>query len=85
MWLFANLLPFYIGDKVPYDDFNWHCYLLLLQVTQYCTAKIVSQSVAEFVSEIIEQHHYLFRKCYPSKSFTPKMHFMVHFPSLLLK
>ena len=22
MWLFANLLPFYIGDKVPYDDFK---------------------------------------------------------------
>lgn len=85
MWLFANILPFFIGDKIPYGDPHWQCYLLLLQITQYSTAKVVSQSLAEFLKSIIEQHHILFKKCYPKKSLTPKMHYMVHFPSLLLK
>ncbi|PIK46806.1 hypothetical protein BSL78_16305 [Apostichopus japonicus] len=33
----------------------------------------------------IEEHHQLMRKCYPNVILTPKHHFMVHYPRLLLE
>lgn len=77
------LLPLLIGDKVEEDDPKWECYLLLIEITKFCTAKITSEECADYVHALIEEHHRLFTKCYPHKMMTPKMHYMVHFPRLL--
>ena len=41
-WTFATILPMVIGHRVPEDDLNWDCYLLLLQIIQFSAAKVVS-------------------------------------------
>ena len=85
MWTFATLLPLMIGDKVPEGEPLWECYILLLQITKYCTARITSPASADYLRALIDQHHRDFKHCYPSASFTPKMHYMVHLPTILLK
>uniref|UniRef100_A0A1X7SSC1 Secreted protein n=1 Tax=Amphimedon queenslandica TaxID=400682 RepID=A0A1X7SSC1_AMPQE len=84
MWFFATVLPLLISDAVPYEDEHWRCYLLLLEITKYSTARVVSSSSAEYLELLVMRHHEPFRICYPQKP-TPKIHYMVHFPTLFLK
>ena len=84
MWNFATLLPLIIGDKIPEEDSKWECFLLLLEITKICTARVTSSELADYLSVLIEEHHTLFRSCYPSVSMTPKTHYMVHLPRLLI-
>ena len=81
MWLFTTILPILIGDKVSYGDSHWECFLLLLDITKYCTATVIAESSAEYLSTLIERHHHLFKLCYPGKPITPKMHFFNSFPT----
>lgn len=86
MWTFATLLPLMIGDKIPIDDQAWECFLLLLRISKVCTTKVISPALAEnYLPVLIEQHHQEFRKCYPSVSMTPKMHYMVHLSQQILR
>ena len=80
---FVILLPLIIGDKVPEENPLWECFLLLVEITRVCTARITSRELASYLQALIEQHHRDFKLCYPSVSLTPKIHYMVHFPRLL--
>ena len=81
---FATILPMVIGHRVPEDDLNWDCYLLLLQIIQFSTAKVVSPSSVTCLASLIDQHHQIYIQCYPSIKVTPKMHYMVHFEVKLI-
>lgn len=83
MWTFATFLPLIVGDKIPEDDPLWECFLLLLEITKQCTARVTSVASANYVKALVDQHHQGFCKCYPMKRHTPKMHYMVHFPTQL--
>ena len=83
MWSFSILLPLWIGDKIPDDQPQWECYLLLIEIVKYTTAQLTSIASSEYLAELIDQHHREFKKCYPSTSITPKLHYMVHLPRLL--
>lgn len=83
MWTLAAFLPLIIGDKIDMEDPYWECYLMLLEITMYCTARAISVSSINYVKVLIEQHHRAFRVCYPEVNMTPKTHYMVHFPRLM--
>lgn len=85
MWNLAINLPLLIGDKVPRNDDNWECFLLLLDILQLCTARISSRAHTGILEALIYEHHSLFVACYPDATVTPKMHYMVHFPQQLAK
>lgn len=85
MWNLAVYLPFFIGDKVPEDDPHWECYLLLLEILWYCTAKVTCKPSTMYLASLIEEHHRTFCLCYPATSLTPKFHYIVHLPRLMLE
>lgn len=85
MWTFATLLPLIIGDLVPETNPKWECFLLLLQITKFCTSVVVTPALSCTLKVLIEQHHDQFRYCYPDVNIIPKMHYMVHFPKQLLE
>lgn len=85
MWNFSIYLPLMIGDKVPEGDRMWECFLLLLEITKYTTARVTSKASSQYVCALIDQHHRDFKTCYPHQTFIPKSHYMVHFPRLMLK
>ena len=84
MWNLATYLPLMIGDKVPGNDNFWECYLTLLEIMKVCTAKRTSEPAALYLSTLISDHHYMFKSCYPSVNLTPKFHYMIHFPRILM-
>ena len=64
MWLFATYLPLFVGDKIPIDDPHWQCYFVLLEITKYSTARVVSLSSAEYLETLIERHHHMLKTFY---------------------
>ena len=48
-----------IGDKVPFDNRNWECFLLLLEITKVSTARITSSEASAFLNVLFEEHHRL--------------------------
>ena len=81
MWIFSTYLPLIIGHRIPPDNKFWECYLNLLDITDICTARVVSVSMAGYLSVLIEDHHVAFKRCYPGASITPKMHLHGALPS----
>ena len=85
MWLLSVYLPLIIGSEIPPEEELWECFLLLLSILQITTARIVSPGLAAYLTTLICDHHTMFRSCYPTASITPKMHYMIHFPSQMVK
>lgn len=84
-WTFATILPLLIGHKIPEDDLHWECYLLLLQILQYSTARVSSLSSSLYLTALISQHHQIFVTCYPGVKLTTKMHYLIHFPQQICR
>ncbi len=85
MWNLTINLPLIIGHKVPKDHACWESFLVLIEIVQFCTAKVALPAHSSILATLIEEHHQLFRQCYPNASITPKMHYMVHFPQQILR
>ena len=85
MWLLASYLPLMIGDLIPLNDEKWECFLLLLDILQICTAKVLTSAHAGILEALVDHHHTLFTQCYPHLSIAAKMHYMVHFPQQLIR
>lgn len=84
-WCLARLLPLIIGKEVPMDDEHWENYLLLLQMLDYIFAPTLTPEAVAHLKILIKDHHQGFRNLYPTSSITPKMHYIVHYPDLILR
>lgn len=85
MWNLAVYLPLMIGDQVPESNKEWECFLLLLDILQVCVSPLFSVDLVEYLRVLIKMYLSLFCECYPHKSIIPKQHYMIHFPSQILK
>ena len=84
-WTLAIILPMLIGHRIPEDDLHWDCFILMLQIVQLSTAKVVSPSSTTYLASLIDQHHQTFKQCYPGIKISPKMHYMVHFSQQIMR
>lgn len=85
MWLLAVTLPMLVGDLVPEDTEVWDLFVLLLRITSICCSWYISPDTATYLGILIEEHHSKFKLLYPHKTIIPKMHYMTHYPSQVLK
>ncbi len=85
IWCLARLLPLMIGEKIEVDSVYWKNFLLQMRIVDYIFAPVVSQDIAAYLRELIEDHHLTFQSLYPSGPITPKMHYMVHYPQWMSK
>lgn len=77
------LLPFMIGHLIAEDDLNWGNFLRLQQINSLCFSPVASERTYNSLMQLIGEHHKSFKQLYPDQSFTPKLHYMVHFPKQL--
>ena len=85
MLCLAFYLPFLIGDVIEEHDRKWKCFILLLKITSICSAYEIEKEHIPVLRLLIAEHHTLFREVYPDASIIPKMHYMVHYPSQILR
>lgn len=73
-------LPFIIADDVPDDDEHWRNFLLLLQILVLSITPVISWHTPITLAALIPMHQKNFLALYSENLFTPKFHYLVHFP-----
>ena len=74
-----------IGEKVPEDDEHWVHFLQLLEILEIVFCDIVKPEIPSYLQVIIQDHLEEFKRLYPSASFRPKMHYLIHLPMYLMR
>ena len=77
-------LPFIIGSYIPEGDLNWTCFLLLRKIVDICMCPVLPRCISATLQMLINDHHTLFVTLYGKEKYTPKMHFMVHYPMQII-
>ena len=70
---------------MPNGDEFWTNYLFLLHVVDLLMVPEVSEDEVAFLDMLIKEHHTAFVHLYPEESVTPKLHYMIHMPCLIIK
>ena len=84
-WTLLRNLPLMIGAKVPRDDPHWRLIILLCDCCAIIFAPEITESMAHYLAELLNEHHTLFKELYPDKNLLPKHHFILHYPEFLIK
>ncbi|KAJ8676810.1 hypothetical protein QAD02_012597 [Eretmocerus hayati] len=71
-----------IGDLVPEGNENWKLYLKLRQIVDIVTAPSITQYDSTRLEYLVSKHNELYIRLVGTLK--PKMHFMTHYPRLLL-
>lgn len=81
-----KFLPLILNDcvkKIPEEDIDkWNAILVLISIVKTACAPKISKSSVERLEKEIILHHTLIKTAY-NISFTPKDHFITHYPSLI--
>ena len=80
MLLLTYLLPFIIGEKIPTGDHYWNCFLCLRKILDLVLSPVVSENYCSSLKLNIVEHHTKFVDLYGKEFYTPKMHFILHYP-----
>ncbi|XP_065672051.1 uncharacterized protein LOC136089885 [Hydra vulgaris] len=78
-WSLFYHLPLYIGKVVPYENEYWLLHLLCRKLCQIILSPVIDIEWIPVLTHLISRHHELLARLNP-KSFTPKIHFLVHYP-----
>ncbi|XP_048583720.1 uncharacterized protein LOC5498446 isoform X2 [Nematostella vectensis] len=85
MWCLGMFLPLLVGDLVPEDDEHWELFCILLQIMRIVFSPVIDKEQLPYLQVLIQHHHQMFQQLFPGCSITPKMHYMVHMPTTILK
>ena len=85
MWNLGVYLPLMIRSKIPENNQEWECYLVLLDILKICISRTLSPDLIEYLEVLTRIYLAYFHKCYPTVNIIPKQHYMLHFPSQIKK
>lgn len=85
MWCLLRFLPLLIGQKVPESEPAWCLLLMLKEIVDIVLAPKVNLLYVSYLSDLIRDHHKLFKEIFPTVKLKPKFHFLVHYPQLILE
>jgi hypothetical protein len=85
MWCLARFVPLLVGAKVPETDEKWQLFIKLLDITDIIFSPVTSCNQAAGLAVLIEEHHTGFKRLYPNCSIIPKMHYLIHYPHIMIR
>lgn len=83
-WCLFRLLPQIIGHLVPVGNKVWGMYLLCREIADYIMAPVVRKSWMPYLSNLIAEFLELVSDYTEEYGFLCKLHYIVHYPRLLL-
>lgn len=88
MWVLSRYFPLMVGSKVSLDDSKWMNFQQLLKISRYLFAIAPSIHLDDLgvLDVLITEHHRQFLVLYPHINVIviPKMHFLPHYPRLIM-
>ena len=85
MWCLARYFPLLVGDLVPENDAHWENFLLLMDIVDYIFAPICDDMIIAHLRFLLEEHHREFKSLYPESTIIPKMHYVLHYPQMIMR
>jgi hypothetical protein len=85
MWTFARFLPLVIGHRIPEDNELWENYLCLLSIMDILFAPIVDKEDCCYLESLICDYLHRLKVHFSDVRITPKLHYMIHMPRLMLE
>ena len=85
MYTLLRLLPLMIGHFIPEDNMAWEIFLLLKDIIEIVTSPTLDKKICPFLQSLISDHHLLLKNTFPSVRMTPKHHYLIHYPEMILK
>lgn len=83
MWELVNIFPFVVGKEVTSGDDHYDCFLLLTYISTILFSPVIAKQQIPLLRLLIEQYLEQFKSLYSNQPLTPKMHFLVHLPTLI--
>nr|XP_047146334.1 uncharacterized protein LOC124819151 [Hydra vulgaris] len=84
-WCLMRNPPFIIGHNVPRDEPHWNLLLLLMEIVDIVLSPRVNNGLASYLSHLIGENHQTYLNLFPEKRLTPKHHYLVHYPTALIR
>lgn len=84
MLTLLRILPFLVGDKIHESDVHWQCFLLLRKMVDIVLCPVMSKDSCITLKFLVKEHHSQFVLLYGTNSYTPKFHFLLHYPEQIL-
>ena len=85
MGLLGKVIALILAKYVPINDEHWQNYILLLLIIDYILAPKITEDEVAYLQTMITDHHKKFIELYPNCTVTPKMHYMIHVPCIILQ
>lgn len=84
-WCLLRLLPVIIGDKVDPDDQVWQLVITLKELVELVCAPSISTAQVAYLNVIVVEYLEIRKDIFPTDHLKPKHHYLLHYPSLILK
>ena len=85
MMTLTREFPLLIGDRIPQTDTHWDSFLILLKICNIAISPVCTYDTIAYLRVLIEEKLFLFKQLYPAERLIPKHHYMVHYPSQILR
>ncbi|XP_064474117.1 uncharacterized protein LOC135388470 [Ornithodoros turicata] len=83
-WCLFRFFSFLVGDIVPPDNEAFDLYLCLRDIVDIVAAPQLTPQIIPFLQVQITDFFSSFTEVFPNVPCIPKMHFMIHYPKLIL-
>jgi len=84
MLRFTRCLGLMIDDLIPINSEIWQLYVILKQIINIITSKIINKDFPYLLKTLITEHHELYIKLF-NTHLKPKHHHLVHYPFIMEK
>lgn len=84
MWVLSRYFSLMVGSKVPANNEKWQNFQRLLEISRYLFAVNIHPDDIGVLDVLITEHHRQFLVLYPTVKVIPKMHFLLHYPRLIM-
>jgi hypothetical protein len=75
-----------IDKHVPRDNKFWELLTMLFDIADVIFALSVTKGLSGFLGHLIDDHHSYFKEmCVDEKRLLPEHHFLVHYPTCMMK
>jgi hypothetical protein len=85
LWAFLRYFPLSFANRIPVDNQYWHLIISLSEIIDIVMAPKLSESMLCYFEVIYASFLLQFKRLYPAASLRPKMHFLVHLPTIVRK
>ena len=83
--MFFRIFPFLIANFINLDDdVYWELYSLLAIITGISFSKVIGLESIALLTSSVKNYLTLYKELFPQENVTPKQHYLVHFPRIIM-